>query len=250
MVLTVCSPALLLYSLYLIYFGVLLLSGKAYLGGSAAPYLGPGIILAASSIVLWLGRMWPILPAFVVSLVPGVWPFLWEPIAAGFAPPPPFLWRELLPLVAPGVVGTMALLYVALRGVGRDATAPVRRLTRIYAAPLCLYGSFLIWYGVWIFLTVHFHAPTHLLALAYAAPGVALVVLSFFLWLGHARLALPAFAISLFPEAWLGVHWTRTPVALGWIGILMLNAPAVFATITAVMIALTARRLAGRQEGS
>ena len=239
---------------YLIYFSVLLLAGAAYLGGSAAPYLAPGIVLAGLSIFLWLGRAWSVLPAFVVSLVPGAWPFLWEPIAAGFTAPPPFLWRELLPLIAPAVIGTTAVLYVALSWSGRHAATPAGPVTAIYAAALCPYGLFLIWYGVWIFLSVHFHGPTHLFALSYAAPGVVLAVLSLFLWLGHAWPALPALAVSLFPEAWLGL-WDsiaagRTPLALGWAGILMLNASAVFGTATAVMIALTVRRSASRWMGS
>src|SRR5688572_11571141 len=125
------AAAVFFYGLYLLAFGILLLAGMAYLGGSSLPYLAPGVALVALSVGLWLGRAWPVLPALAVSLVSGVWPFLWDRIVAGFAPPPPFLWRELLPLVAPAIVGVLGLVHVAVRrGAMRNEAAP-RSITRV-----------------------------------------------------------------------------------------------------------------------
>jgi len=240
----VFATVLFLYGLYLMFFGIRLLTGTAYLGGPSVPYLAPGIALVALSIGLWFRRAWPVVPAVAVSLVPGVWPFLWERLVAGFAPPPPFLWRELLPLVAPALVGTMGAVHAAVRGRATRKEPAIRPIAKIYAAVLLPYGLFLICDGVWIFLNVHLHAPVHMLSLVYAAPGAVLAVLSIFLWLGHAWPAVPALAASLVPGGW-PILWNeiaagRTPIGLGWEGILLLAAPAAFAANTVILVALKA----------
>jgi hypothetical protein len=245
MVAIVFAAILFLYGLYLVAFGILLLAGKAYLGGSSVPYLAPGVALVALSIGLWRGRMWPVVPAFAASLVSGVWPFLWDRIIAGFASPPPFLWREVLPLAAPALVGALGAVHAAVQGATSNEAAK-RSIAKTYAAVLLPYSIFLIYEGVRIFLTVHFHAPVEVLALLHAAPGVVLGVLSIFLWRGHAWPAVPALAVSLVPGEW-PILWSyvasgKTPVHLGWKGILLVAAPAAFAGITATLVAIAVSR--------
>jgi hypothetical protein len=239
---TIFATVLFLYGLYLMFFGIRLLTGTAYLGGSSVPYLAPGIALVALSIGLWFGGAWPVVPAFLASLVPGVWPFLWDRIAAGFAPPPPFLWRELLPLVAPAVVGAMGVVHAAVGGGATRNETAIRSIAKVYAAALLPYGLFLMGQGIWILLTVHLHAPVHMLSLVYAAPGAVLTALSVFFWLGHAWPAVPTLAASMVPGIWPILWWSiatgRTPVHLGWEGILTLAAPAAFAAITAMLVAM------------
>jgi hypothetical protein len=150
-----------------------------------------------------------------------------------------FLWSEFLPLAAPAAFGAATILLVTLGALSRSGVAPTRLVTAIYAAALSLYSLFLIWSGVWILVYVHRHAPFEVL---YLVPGVVLAALSVFLWLGHAWPAVPALAASVVPGIWPylanDISAGKTPVGLHWDQILLLNAPAAFAAITVILLAL------------
>jgi hypothetical protein len=232
----VYGGAVTLYGLHLIALGIGLLLGGGSLGLHGLYYVTPGAALCGLGIALTRGRAWAGFPAFLVSLVPGLWPLLWT--GARYRSMV-FLWSEILPLVAPAAFAVATILVVFLRALGPSGIAPTRAATGVYAAILSLHSLLLIWFGVWIFLYVHRHGPFEAL---YLIPGVILAVLSVFLWLGHAWPALPALAASVVPGIWPAL-WSyiavgRTPVYLGWEPIWLLAAPASFATLTVMLVAI------------
>jgi hypothetical protein len=232
----VYGGAVILYSLHLIVLGIWLLPGRISLGIHGLYYVTPGAVLCGLGLALTRGHEWAAFPAFLVSLVPGLWPLLWMAASNRSLV---FLWGEILPLVAPAAFAVATILLVSLRVLSRSGIATTRLATGIYAAILSLHSLFLIWSGVWIFLYVHRHAPFEVL---YLFPGVILAVLSIFLWLGHAWPALLALAASVVPGIW-PILWNyiaagRTPVYLGWEPIWLLAAPAAFATITVMLVAM------------
>lgn len=232
---TVYGVALIFYSLHLFIVAAWLLLRQISLGIHGSYYVAPGAVLCGLGIAFARGHTWPAFPAFLATLVPGLWPLLW---GAASNRSTAFLWSKILPLVAPSAFGVATILIVSLSTLSPSNIAPIRLVTVMYAVVLSLNSTFLIWSGVWIFLHVHRHAPFEIL---YLVPGVAIALLSAFLWLGHAWPAVPPFVASLVPGVW-PLLWGqlaagRTPIVPPWDYILLLNAAAVFGILMVIEIA-------------
>lgn len=236
----------LLFGLFDLTLGVFMLARASHAAPVGILYVVPGFILAALGAVLWLRAYWAAPLALAVSLIPGVFPFLWYDLVAGRAPM--LAWWSTPGLVAPIIflILTVLLLVSVLRA--RTSVDRIRSsgptASKILAAVVLTYGLCLVLLGA-LELTARDRGESYVpFGYFLMLPGATLLVLGAFIWRDRIWAMIAAFAASLIP--WLyPIFWTDVAGGQGtldWFNLTLLVVPGMFSIIVAYAVLSTLRR--------